>query len=582
MTTAASPRRSLPPWLPVVAVLLAHLALAFALFAPAWAHPTTTLIGDQLDSAPHAWLLAWPGYAIAHGHNPLFSDWIGAPTGANLAWSAQVTLPGLASSPIRAVSGPVVAFNLVMTLGPALTAFTAYLLARRFGLSHLAAALGSLVAGFTPYVTSHAAAGHANLVTVLGVPLLALLLDSIVVRQGRAPWLLGALLGLLAAAQAYTAEEVLATEAIAACVGLAALALVAGRVQRDLHVRRAARRLLRALAVAAPVALVLIAPLLWMQFLGPQRITGALQPQGVYVTDLANLVVPTQVQAIAPDRAQQVAAGFSGNSGEWSGYVGLPLLVLAGAVAVWQRHRLLVRWAAITAAAMAVLSLGPRLHIAGHVTAIPLPWRAVSGLPLLDSVLPGRLMLYVFVLLALLLAVFVDALRSHGIVVTAAGAALLTLVAISLAPRLPFPTQEPDVPRFFTTAAVQHIPDGATALILPSVTQQAMLWQAEAGMRFRMVGGWFFAPDAQGHVHDGPPSTPLSDAVTAIEAGAPQGPPLNDDTRNAYRDQLRRDGVTAIVVTPQEPNHAAVVEFFTQLAGTPPLSDGAGTDYWIT
>jgi hypothetical protein len=564
-------------------VLLAHVALAFALFASAWAHPTSTLIGDELDSAPHAWLLAWPGYAVGHGHNPLFSDWIGAPTGANLAWSAQVTLPGLAVSPVVALAGPVVAFNLVMTLGPALTAFTAYLLARRFRLSHLAAALGGLVAGFTPYVTSHAFAGHANLVTVLGVPLLALLLDAVVIRQRRSAVLLGALLGLLAAAQAYTAEEVLATEAIAAGAGLVALAIAAGHVERTLHLRRATRRLLQTLVVAAPVCLVLVAPLLWMQFAGPQHISGVLQPQGVYVTDLASLVVPTQVQGVVPDRALQVAAGFSGNPGEWSGYVGLPLLLVACVTAVWQRHRLLVRWAAITAAAMAVLSLGPHLHAGGNATSIPLPWRAVSGLPLLDNILPGRLMLYVFVCLALLTAVFVDALRARHTprAIAIAGAALLATVAVSLAPRLPFPTQSAATPQFFSTSAVQQIPDGATALVLPSVTQQTMLWQAQAGMRFRMVGGWFFAPDAQGHVHDGPPPTPLSDALTTIEDGAPQGPPLNADTRGAYQAQLRSQGVRAIVVTPVERNHAGVVEFFTQLTGTPPRNDGAGTDYWI-
>src|SRR5258708_614291 len=219
------PRQMLRPtrtWLPVVAVLVAHLGLAFALFAPAWAHPTSTLIGGQLDSAPHTWLLAWPSWALAHGHNPLFSDWICAPTGANLAWSTQMTLPGVAVAPIKAAAGPVVAFNLVLTLGPALTAFAAYLLARRFGLSHLAAAAGGALAGFTPYVVSHAFAGHANLVIALGVPLVALVLDAIVLRQRRSPWLLGVALGVLAAAQVYIAEEILATEVVAAAGALAA------------------------------------------------------------------------------------------------------------------------------------------------------------------------------------------------------------------------------------------------------------------------------------------------------------------------------------------------------------------------
>jgi hypothetical protein len=119
-------------------------------------------------------------------------------------------------------------------------------------------------------------------------------------------------------------------------------------------------------------------------------------------------------------------------------------------------------------------------------------------------------------------------------------------------------------------------------LVLPSVTERPMLWQAQAGMRFRLMGGWFYAPDASGHVHDGPMPTVLDDAVTLIEQGAPSGPPMTATVANAYRGVLQQHHVRAIVVTPQEPNRQAVVEFFTNLTGTPPLDDGHGTSYWIS
>jgi hypothetical protein len=109
-----------------------------------------------------------------------------------------------------------------------------------------------------------------------------------------------------------------------------------------------------------------------------------------------------------------------------------------------------------------------------------------------------------------------------------------------------------------------------------------MLWQAQAGMRFRLMGGWFYAPDASGHVHDGPLPTLLDDAVKLIEDGAPQGPPMNADVASIYRGVLQQHHVRAIVVTPEEPHRQAVIEFFTTLTGTAPIDDGRGTAYWVT
>jgi hypothetical protein len=108
-------RRRRPPWLAAAVVLLVQLALAFALFAPAWSHPSSVLIGDQIDSGPHAWYLGWTPFALSHGQSPLTSDWIGYPSGANLAWNTPMVPLGIALTPIQMLAGPVVAFNLAIT-----------------------------------------------------------------------------------------------------------------------------------------------------------------------------------------------------------------------------------------------------------------------------------------------------------------------------------------------------------------------------------------------------------------------------------------------------------------------------------
>ena len=574
-----APRRR-PGWVPVAAVLTAYLGLAFALFAPVWAHANAVLIGNQVDSSPHTWFVAWAPFALSHGQNPLSSSWLGAPNGANIAWNTPVFLLGVATWPVSALAGPVVAFNLVMALGPALTAFFTYLALRRYVGSVWAAAAGGLLAGFSPYILAHDAAGHSNQVTAMSAPLLFLLLDSLVVRRRWSPWLLGLLLGLLAAGQVYVTEEMLAGEAVMAVGGLLLLAALAGPTLRQRMVGSGLRRLGVALLAAVPVLLLLTAPLLWTQFFGPQHLTGQVRAANKYVTDLANFVVPTRLQALAPSRAVSLSSGFTGNLGEWAGYVGIPLIVAGLAVTVWQWRRIVVRWAFAMALLAAVLSLGPSLHVAGRVTHIPLPWRVLGHFPLLNSALPARLTLYMFLAVALLVAVGLDALlrRPRPLGVGVAGI-LAGLTALTLAPALPLASRPTAVPAFFISAAVRAIPPGSTAYILPSVNPEVMLWQVASNWRFRMVGGWYLGPDAHGHVHDGPAPNPLSDTVAAIERTGILPPP-DPALLTTYRAQLHNDGVTSIIVTPNEPHADAVAEFFQEVTETPPASDGAGTTYW--
>src|SRR5262249_55813766 len=72
-------------------------------------------------------------------------------------------------------------------------------------------------------------------------------------------------------------------------------------------------------------------------------------------------------------------------------------------------------------------------------------------------------------------------------------AALLPLV-----PRWPYPPGPDVTPPFFTTPAVQRLPPGTVVVTLPYPARnqnEALVWQAKAAMRFRLVGGTrFFVP----------------------------------------------------------------------------------------
>src|SRR5262249_25136625 len=161
-------------------------------------------------------------------------------------------------------------------------------------------------------------------------------------------------------------------------------------------------------------------------------------PPGVYVTDLLAFVVPPDPMALSGGPTSAVTGAFTGNVSENDAYVGVPLLVLVAAAAVLGWRRPLVRWPALPAAAAAPPSMGPSPHVGGHVLPVPLPWALIGRMPLMESAVPARLMLFADLAIALLLADLVAAAgRRRALAAAAAAVALLPLV-----PRWPFPSTE--------------------------------------------------------------------------------------------------------------------------------------------
>ena len=151
------------------------------------------------------------------------------------------------------------------------------------------------------------------------------------------------------------------------------------------------------------------------------------------------------------------------------------------------------------------------------------------------------------------------------------GAALLPLI-----PRLPFPAEPVEVPRFFTGGGVKQLPQGSVALVLPYArlaNSSAMFWQAAADMRFRMPEAYALLP---GPSFSSPP-TQTSSLMRLIEQGE-EPPALSDDLRGQVLRDLGAWKVEAIIVGPM-PDRERMIAFFTWLTGTPPRQDG-GVYIW--
>ena len=573
------PSRRLLAMLPGLGSLLLCLALAAMVFADNWGSPTSTSIGRGVgDGALLTWFLQWTPHALQHGLNPLFTAHMNVPDGVNVMWNTSLLLPGLLLAPVTLTFGPVLTFNLLFALGPGLSAWCAAMVFRRYVRSRLAALLGGLVYGFSPYMLAQSR-GHLHLTLVFLVPLLLAVLDEILVRQRWRPPVAGAALGLLAAAQLFTGEEVLVFTAI---LGLAMVVVLAMLFPR--RVRGRLGHALLALAVAALVFTALAAWPLWFQLTGPQHVSGDLHPSEEPATDLYGLVVPNRVQAVAPDAALRVSARFPGNVAETNGYLGIPLVLILAVTAVRWWRTPVVRVATVLFLVSLVLAMGTRLVVGGHRTDLPLPWAAIESLPLLGSALPNRFMLLADLFAGLLLALFVDRARAWS-TAPRLGALVLTGAAfLALLPRGPLGGVPVEVPEFFTGPQVERVPAGSVALLAPVPAPgyaAPMFWQAMAGLRFRIPGGYFVGPNPAGKPRYGANPTPLTRRMARIRAGFP-APKLDPGQRAELVGDLVRWRVGTVVVGPMERpgTQATMVQFLTDLLGRRPSSTGGVWVWW--
>ena len=443
------------------------------------AHPAETVVGDAgPDKTLYMWSFVWWPWAVTHGRNPLSTDLVWAPHGIGFGWTNAA--PGLAAlgAPITSTAGPVVTYNVLILVAPAAAAATAYLLARRVTNAFLPALVAGYAYGFSSYELGHLV-GHLPLAFVALVPVavhLALkrLSKELTFRR------FVTLFAFVLAGQFLIVPQLVFTLGL---VGAAVLTLGA-LLLRD----RRLWRLLAEIAGSSAVAAVLVSPFLVhaIAFEGVGNV-----PQRSPFSDSAdvlNFVVPTRLTWARPPFSDDVSARFTSNAAEQGAYLGLPFLVLfALAVLSPPRRRPRVVLGGVFLVA-AVLSLGPRVKVAGTVVGIA-PWDGIARLPVLGSALPIRLTLYCTLAAALGVGLALADRRTAFRWALAAAGVVMTLPN----PSLGLWSSSVPRPAFFDQPAFRtHVRADDTLLVLPyGPAGWSMLWHAESEFSFRLVGGHF-------------------------------------------------------------------------------------------
>ena len=470
------------PRVPVRQHLLAlflYACLSLAMFGP-WILgriSVSFLSGQPQDSSLFIWAFRWWPYALTHHLDPWITQVAWAPRGINIIWATAAPVPALVLAPVTSAFGPFAAFNVMELAAPPLAAWTAYLLCRRITASLPPALMGGFFFGFSPALIDEFGQGHPNLAFVCLVPLAAYLVVRLL-EGSMSPRLFTAALAIVLAVQLYLGLEVFATAALAG--GVCALAgFAAGR--GDL--RRRLRRAVLPVAVAYLLAGILGSPLLYPAFTGPRITKPRAYPTLGYgaqgAGDLLRYVDPGPYTVFW----HQLGSRWSGYGNPW--YLGVPLIVLLVAFGVteWRNRR---TWAlAGGIAVILALSLGDSLRIFGWNV---LPWRLFAALPVIKVAQPGRLVTYVYLLIAVLVTTWLARPSRRRLRWALAAAAALVIAPNVTGNVWTFRVPEP--PLLATGAYRQVISPGETVWVVGHRYEQ-LTWQAETGFYFRLSGGFF-------------------------------------------------------------------------------------------
>jgi hypothetical protein len=467
----------------------AYLVVSLLLFGlPVVSHMGSSYIGTGgADVKFYTWCLAWWPRSIFYAEHPILTHAIWAPTGYNLAWTTSVPGPSLILAPLTLTLGPIVSFNALSLLSPPLAGVACYLVCRQLTDDLWSSALGGAVFGFSTYEIAQLH-GHVNLYLVFAIPVCVYL----TLRH-----LSGELSGrafVLLLAVALVVQFSISTEVLATMTLVGGISLVLALTMLDRDVRRNLLRAIPLIGLAYVLAAAVVSPYLFYVFAHGIRSRGG-AGRG---SDLLNLVIPSRNSLLGGDLFPNLVARFPGNESERGSYLGLPLIGIGAHFFVTEWRQRGTKLILAFAIACLALTLGGSLTVAGRSFGW-LPWRVLRELPLLRSAQALRFSVYLSLVSAVVVALWLRSRSGRQLWVRST----IALMAVAfLLPNLPagFWHSSYRMPRFFGTGLHrQYLTRGDTVLILASGSE-AMLWQARAGLYFRIPEGYVGAFPPKGFV----------------------------------------------------------------------------------
>jgi len=515
-----------------VGAFLLYLALSILFFGRGvLVHPATVYIGRGPDAQLYVWFQAWWTYAISHHLNPLLTTAVWAPSGVNLAWTTDCPLATCLLYPVTRLYGPIVSANALHLIAPPLAGWSAFVLCRYLVHRAWPALLGGWLFAFSPYMLTGMVDGLL-LMLVFPLPLGVWATLRRLAGELRARSFV-AVLAVLLVVQFLLSAEIYASAALFGMIAIA-LAFRMAPAEEQAQLLSVGVSIIVAYAVSAALLL----PYLYYMF-AFEVPRGEFFSSWRFSIDLTNFFVPTITNELGNLPVfGAIAHRFLNVLSESGGYLGLPLFAI---IALFARERWrdpTGRFMVYMLACACVLAMGPLLEIAGY-RLMPLPEVALALVPLFEKSIPARFMLYAYLTMTVMVAMWLAEEGGRKTARWALGVAIIPLMLPNLSTS--FWTTPAEIPPFFSSGLYRrYLTPNETVMVLPyGLFGEGMLWQAATDMYFQTAGGWGFEPPVpEEHI-----GWPIMSGLYDI-AGVP-------DAGNQFKAYLANHDVGAVILGPR-------------------------------
>ena len=395
-----------------------------------------------------------------------------------MTWVGSVPTASLLGWPFTAVGGPILTYNVWTVLAPALSAWTAFLLARYLTNDWGAGFVGGYLFGFSSYELGQML-GHLATDAVFLIPLTALFCIQ------RARGEISRLRFVARLTLVLLLELGLSTEVLASLCVLGAIVWLIFSIFAPSPDRPGLWRLAGDIVLTAVFTLALASPFLFYVLRGVSEVPAQINSPTRYSADLLNFVVPTQVSLLGGRPFAGISSLFTGNDSEQGAYLGLPLLVLLACY--FRRHAASHYGRALlaTLVVLALFSLGPLLQVGGEPTPIRLPWSLAARVPLIRQALPTRFTMYVALTAAIIAALHLSASPTHRQRIFRFTLAIIACVALVPNVSLYAWSAPSDVPFFRPQNISGELGEAPNVIVLPyDLSGRSLVWQLDSGMSF--------------------------------------------------------------------------------------------------
>ena len=533
-----------------------YLVLSIGIWWNVWTtNPGRTTICGCGDSSFSLWFFEFAARALRSGHSPFFTALLWHPHGVNVLDDASQLGLGLVLAPVTWAGGSVLAMNVALTLAPVASALACYALLDHWGLWRPASFVGGLVYGFSPLAVMNLADAHLVVGFAAAPPLIVLCLDKLFFRTPRRPVIVGIAFGLLVTFQFFVSTEILLITGIACAAGTG-MTLAYAAVHRH-HVSGRGVPSKGGLAAGLITSVVLLAYPVWFALAGPGHVSGPIYPNGGVAFSGA-----TVRGFIWPTPASETFTRYIGRIGGYQGptistqYFGVgTIVVIVVGLVVWRRDLRLRLFAAV-GGLFAAFGLGS--SASGWR-----PWDLLAHAPLIQNVIPVRLLLPTYLCAGVSVAIVADHVhmslplkwgrcRSARGLTGAVTVAVLSVAAIPsaayMSKTLPLSAQRVVIPAWFDKVT-PNIESHQVVLVIPvpfSGIQSSLTWQSQSHLSFAMAGG-----DGPGSTPDGVGHHPLAQQLLAEVSASFSSTPVTPKGILAVRSAIVDWGVTQIVLPDQ-------------------------------